>query len=167
MQYLLPAVVFLLMVSVGMSLKLTEVVAQWRRLEWATWLRLLLATFVIPPALALLTANLFRLTLGETAGLFLVGVAPGAPLLTRNVARQGFDVHMAASYQLWAALMVPIMIPLVVAAGGKLYGRDIWIPPVMLLKQIVSKQLLPLALGMVVAWLAPKASLRLQPVSHG
>ena len=120
MQYLLPGAVFLLMVSVGMSLKLTEVVGHWRRLDWFTWSSLATATFIIPPALALLVANLFRLTLGETAGLFMVGVAPGAPLLTRNLARKGFDMHLAASYQVWAALMVPVMIPIVVAVAGKL-----------------------------------------------
>ena len=122
-----------------------------------------LATFIIPPALALLIANLFRLTPGETVGLFMVGVAPGAPLLTRNLARKGFDVHMAASYQVWAALMVPLMIPIVVATAAKLYGRDIWIPPAALLKQIALKQLLPLAAGMFVAFAAPTRSQRLQP----
>jgi predicted Na+-dependent transporter len=85
MQYLLPGAVICLMVSVGMSLKLTEVVAHWRRMNWYTWVSLLVATFIVPPALALLVANLFHLTLGATAGLFLVGVAPGAPLLTRNL----------------------------------------------------------------------------------
>jgi predicted Na+-dependent transporter len=164
MQYLLPSVVFLLMASVGMSLKLTEVVAHWRRLDWFTWLSLVIATFIIPPALALLIANLFRLTPGESVGLFMVGVAPGAPLLTRNLARQGFDMHMAASYQLWAALMVPIMIPIVVAAAAKLYGREIWIPPATLLKQIALKQFLPLAVGMVVAWASPSRAQRFQPV---
>ncbi len=163
MQYLLPGAVFCLMVSVGMSLKLTEVVAHWRRMNWYTWVSLLVATFIVPPALALLVANLFHLTLGATAGLFLVGVAPGAPLLTRNLARRGFEMNMAASYQVWAALMVPVMIPILVAAAGKLYGRDIWIPPVALLKQIVLKQFLPLSVGMVIAWVAPKSS-RLQPV---
>jgi bile acid:Na+ symporter, BASS family len=164
MQLLLPIVVFLLMVSVGMSLRLKEVAAHWRRLRWVTWLGLVLATFIIPPALALLVANLFQLTRGETAGLFMVGVAPGAPLLTRNLARKGFDMHMAASYQVWAALMVPVMIPILVALVGKLYGRDIWIPPVVLLKQIAVKQFLPLSAGMVIAWLAPNRSQRLQPV---
>jgi predicted Na+-dependent transporter len=164
MQYLLPAAVFLLMVSVGMSLRLTELVANWRRMTWHTWLSLVIATFVVPPGLALLMANLFRLPLGETAGLFLVGVAPGAPLLTRNLARRGFDMHVAASYQVWAALMVPIMIPPLVAAAGKLYGRDIWIPPLALLIQIVEKQFLPLAVGMVIAWFAPKFSQRSQPI---
>jgi len=162
MQYLLPGAVFLLMISVGLGLKLTEVVANWRRMEWSRWLSLTAATFIIPPALALVLANLFRLTLAETAGLFLVGVAPGAPLLTRNLARKGFDMHMAASYQVWAALMVPLMIPMLVAAGGKLYGRDIWVSPGVLLKQIVLKQFLPLACGMMIAWIAPRTSQRIQ-----
>jgi len=164
MQYLLPTAVFLLMASVGLSLRLTEVFARWRLANWLTWLSLATATFIIPPALALLLANLFHLSMGETAGLFMVGVAPGAPLLTRNLARKGFDMHLAASYQLWAALMIPVMIPIMVALGGKLYGRDIWIPPAVLLKQIALKQLLPLAIGMVIAWFAPKASERAQPV---
>ena len=94
----------------------------------------------------------------------MVGVAPGAPLLTRNLARKGFDMQMAASYQVWAALMVPVMIPILVAAGGRLYGRDIWIPPVVLLKQIALKQLLPLSVGMVIGWFAPKALQRSQVI---
>lgn len=163
MKYLLPTVVFLLMVSVGMSLRLTEVLAQWRTLNWFKWLCLVIATFIMPPALALLTANLFHLTRGETVGLFMVGVAPGAPLLTRNLARKGFDIHRAASYQVWAALMVPVVIPIVVFAAGKLYGRDIWIPPAALLQQIALKQFLPLSVGMAIAWFAPKTSQRLQP----
>ena len=163
MPYLLPAAVFLLMVSVGMSLKLTEVIAHWRRLDWVAWLCLVTATFIVPPSLALLVANLFRLTRGETIGLFMVGVAPGAPLLTRNLARKGFDMQMAASYQVWAALMIPVMIPIVVAVAGKLYGRNIWIPLAALLKQIALKQFAPLSVGMVIAWFAPKISQRSQP----
>jgi predicted Na+-dependent transporter len=162
MQYLLPGAVFLLMVSIGMSLKLTEVVAHWRRMDRLAWTILIVSTFIIPPALALLIANLFRLPLGDTAGLFMVGVVPGAPLLTRNLARRGFDMQMAASYQVWAALMVPIMIPLLVWAGARLYGRSIWIPSRILLWQIILKQFLPLAVGIVLAWVAPKASQRSQ-----
>src|SRR5689334_12335689 len=99
MALLLPSAVFLLMLSLGMSLRPRELFSHWRQLTLGAWLRLLAATFVVPPALALLLSNLFRLDLGETAGLFLVGVAPGAPLLTRNLARKGFDMHLAASYQ--------------------------------------------------------------------
>jgi len=41
------------MASVGMSLNLAEVVAHWRRLDGAAWLRIVVATFILPPELAL------------------------------------------------------------------------------------------------------------------
>jgi predicted Na+-dependent transporter len=69
MSYLLPTAIFLLMVSVGMSLKLAELVSKLRQLDWSAWLRMVLATFLLPPLPALILANLFRLTTGELAGL--------------------------------------------------------------------------------------------------
>jgi predicted Na+-dependent transporter len=162
MKNLLPLAVFLLVLSVGMSLNLAELSANWRRLNGSALFRLLLATFIVPPTLALLGAKVFHLTLAETAGLFLVGASPGAPLLTRNMAKKGFDLHMAASYQLWAALMVPIMTPLLVAGAGKLYDRDIWIPPIALVWEIGEKQLVPLATGMVLAYFAPGFAKKMQ-----
>jgi bile acid:Na+ symporter, BASS family len=163
MSYVIPIVVGMLMVSIGMSLRLRELASTVRRLTWLGWLRLLLATFVLPAALALALGQLFHLERGVLAGIFLVGVAPGAPLLTRNLARRGFDMHLAATYQLWAALMIPIMIPLLVLSAGLLYNRTIWIPPRVLLLQIVEKQLVPLTIGMVLARFAPQFSKRAQP----
>lgn len=162
MNIVILIVVALLMISVGLSLDLTELRATIRRLTWLAWVRLLLATFVIPAFLALALGQVFRLDRGELAGIFLVGVAPGAPLLTRNLARKGFDMHLAATYQLWAALMIPIMIPLIVFVAGQFYNRSIWIPPRLLLWQIAEKQLLPLAAGMVLARLAPLAARKIQ-----
>jgi predicted Na+-dependent transporter len=162
MAYLVPIVVGLLMVSVGMSLSLRELAASLRRLTWLAWARMLLATFILPALLALILARVFRLTRPELAGIFMVGVAPGAPLLTRNIAKKGFDMHLAASYQVWAALMIPVMIPIVVFCAGKLYNRDIWISPATLLGQIVIKQFVPLALGMAIAKVAP-GSKKYQP----
>jgi BASS family bile acid:Na+ symporter len=163
MAYLIPIVVGFLMVSVGMSLSLRELVASLRRLTWLAWVRMLVATFIFPALLALVLARVFRLTRGELAGIFLVGVAPGAPLLTRNLAKKGFDMHLAASYQVWAALMIPVMIPAIVFFAGKLYNRDIWISPATLLGQIIIKQLLPLSLGMMIARAAPTWSKKYQP----
>jgi len=151
------------MVSIGMSLRLRELAASLRRLTWLAWVRMLVATFILPALLALILARVFRLTRGELIGIFLVGVAPGAPLLTRNLAKKGFDMHLAASYQVWAALMIPVMIPLIVAGAAKLYNRDIWISPAILLWQIFIKQLLPLSLGMVIARAAPAWSKKYQP----
>ncbi len=124
MQLLLPVAVFVLMVSIGMSLRVSELIANWRVHTWDSWLRLLLATFLVPATAALVLGRIFPLNLGEVAGLFLVGATPGAPLLTRNLARRGFDMHLAASYQVWGALLTPIMIPLrVFGAGEQRSGR--------------------------------------------
>jgi len=162
MRYLLPLSIFLLMVSVGMSLKLNELAASLRRLTWSAWLRMVIATFLLPPLLALILANLFRLTRAELVGIFMVSATPGAPLLTRNLARKGFEMHLAASYQVWAAMLVPVVIPIVVAAAAKLYNRDIWISPLLLLNQIATKQLLPFAVGMAIAYVAPHVRERYQ-----
>lgn len=166
MRYLIQASVFLLMVSIGMGLNFGEITGNWRRFGWRDWARLLFATFIIPPALSLVLANLFRLSGPETAGLFMIGAAPGAPLLTRNLARRGFDMHRAAAYQVWAAMMIPIMIPLVVYAGGKLYSKDFWIPPTSLVDEIILKQFLPLALGALIAKLWPRVAGKLQPAMN-
>lgn len=163
MHYALPVAVFLLMASLGLSLRPTEVAANWKRMDWSGWVNLILATFIVPPALALLLAALFHLSPAETAGLFMVGAVPGAPLITRNVRRKGFDPQIAASYQIWAALMVPVFIPFIVAAAGRLYERDIWISPALLLKEVMLRQCIPLAFGMAIAWLAPKRAGRMQP----
>ena len=49
MQFLLPSAVLILMLSVGMSLRFTDLIARWRVLTWASWSRLLLATSVAAP----------------------------------------------------------------------------------------------------------------------
>jgi predicted Na+-dependent transporter len=162
MNILILIVVAILMISVGLSLDLKEISATIRRLTGLAWLRLLLATFIIPAFLALALGHVFGLSRGELAGIFLVGAAPGAPLLTRNLARKGFDMHLAATYQLWAALMIPVMIPLIVLVAGQLYHRLIWVPPTALVWQIVEKQLIPLAAGMGLARLAPGVARRIQ-----
>jgi BASS family bile acid:Na+ symporter len=166
MKALLPASIFVLMVSIGMSLRWHELVKNWRGLTWGAWLRLPLATFIVPPVVALIVARILPLDLSETAGLFMVAVAPGAPLLTRNLARRGFDMHLAASYQVWGAVMTPIMIPLLVYGAAKLYERDIWIPPRVVAFQILEKEFVPLVVGMALAYFAPAFSKKAQPAMN-
>ncbi len=152
----------MLMVSIGMSLSGRELLANWRRLALTNWILLLLATFILPPLFIVLLVRVIPMPPEEQIGLFMVAVAPGAPLLTRNLAKKGFDMQLAASYQVWGALMTPIMIPLIVAATGKLYDRVIWISPAVLLKQIAEKQFVPLLAGMLLMRLLPALSRKLE-----
>jgi predicted Na+-dependent transporter len=162
MKMVIPAAVFLLMVSVGMSLRHREVIASVRRMNWLHWVGLVLATFIVPAGLALLLGRVLPLNLAEMAGLFLVGAAPGAPLMTRNIAKRGFDMQLAAGYQVWGGLLTPVVLPFVVYGAGLLYGRNIWIPPQGLLLQIVEKQFVPLLVGMTLAYFLPVFSAKAQ-----
>ncbi|HSI14300.1 MAG TPA: bile acid:sodium symporter [Chthoniobacter sp.] len=164
MKYLLPIAVLMLMVSVGMSLSPRQLLENWRRLTPTLWVKLLVATFLVPPLLALALGHLLPLDRAALAGLFLISVAPGAPLMTRGVAKKGFDMQIAATYQVWGALLTPLLVPLLIMAGGWLYGRDIWVPPMQLLVVIVRQQFAPLLAGMALMWLAPAFSIRIQRV---
>lgn len=164
MKYLLQATVLMLMVSVGMSLSPRQLMENWRRLTPSLWARLLVATFLAPPLLALALGRLLPLDTAATVGLFLIGVAPGAPLMTRGVAKKGFDMQIAASYQVWGALLTPVMVPLLIAAGGWLYERDIWVPPMKILALIAMQQFAPLLAGVMLMRLAPAFSTRIQSV---
>ena len=120
------------------------------------------ATFFVPPLLTLTLGRLLPLGGAVTAGLFLIAVAPGAPLMTRGVAKRGFDMQIAASYQVWGALLAPLLVPLLGAFGGWMYGRDIWVPPMKLVAVIVRQQFLPLLAGMLLIWLLPAFCARIQ-----
>jgi predicted Na+-dependent transporter len=161
-KFLLQAAVLLLMLAVGISLRPGQIWNNWRRLTLSKWVRLIAATFLLPPTLALALGNLLSLDGPATAGLFLIGAVPGAPLMTRGAAQRGFDVQMAASYQVWSGLLTPVIVPLLVATGGWLYGREIWVPPMKLLSVIAQQQFLPLLVGMVFVWLVPAFSRRVQ-----
>jgi len=162
MKLLLPITVLLLMVSVGMSLNWTQFLANWRRLTLSTWAKLLAVTFIVPPILALALASLLRLDRGALIGLFLIAVAPGAPLMTRVVAKRGFDMELAASYQLWGAFLTPIMIPLLVGVAGWIYGHNIWVSPVKVLAVIAKQQFVPLLIGVALMYFAPAFSTKMR-----
>src|SRR5690242_15359485 len=125
MKALLPIAVFLLMMSIGMSLRPSHLLQHWRRMIGANGVRLLLGTFIVPPAVALLLYHLLPLDFGEGVGLFILGVVPGAPLVSRIAAKRGFDMQLAASYQVWSAVLVPVMLPLVVYISARFYDRNV------------------------------------------
>jgi len=164
MKYLLSSAVLMLMVSIGMSLSPRQLLENFRRLTPSVWARLLAATYLVPPLLALTLGRLLPLGGAATAGLFLIAAVPGAPLMTRGAAKKGFDMQIAASYQVWGALLTPVIVPLLIATGGWLYGRDIWVPPMRLLAVIAQQQFAPLLAGMALMWLAPSFSTRVQGV---
>jgi Predicted Na+-dependent transporter len=164
MKYLLSGVVLMLMLSIGMSVSPRRLLENWRRLTLSLWARLLAGTFLVPPVLALALGNLLPLDRPAMVGLFLIAAVPGAPLMTRGAAKKGFDMQLAASYQVWGALLTPAIVPLLIAAGAWLYGRQVWVPPMKLLAVIAEQQFAPLIVGMTLMWLAPAFSTHAQRI---
>jgi len=162
MKFLVSGVVLMLMLSIGMSLSPRRLLENWGRLTPSLWVRLVAGTFLLPPLLALALGSFIPLGGPATAGLFLVAVVPGAPLMTRGAAQKGFDLQLAASYQVWGALLTPVIVPLLIASGGWWYGREIWVSPIKLLAVIAEQQFVPLIIGMALMWLAPAFSTRAQ-----
>jgi bile acid:Na+ symporter, BASS family len=159
----MPAIaVFLLMVSTGMSFDCREFIANWRRLTPGIWARLLIATFIVPPAMALVLGRVLPIDLAAMGGLYLIAVAPGAPLMTRNAAKHGFDMQLTASYQVWGALVAPIAIPLLVGVGAWLTGREVWISPLEVVAIVAQKQFVPLLAGMALMRFVPGFSAKIR-----
>ena len=84
-------------------------------------------------------------------------------LMTRNIARRGFDMRLAAGYQVWGGLLTPIVLPVVVWMAGLLHGLTIWIPPRHVLTQIAGNQFVPLVLGLALARWLPSFSTKALP----
>jgi hypothetical protein len=70
-------------------------------------------------------------------------------------------MQMAASYQVWGALLAPMAIPLLVGGAARLFGREIRIAPLEVLAVVAQKQSTPLLAGMALMRFAPAFLLNL------
>jgi len=165
MKFIWILTLLLLMVGVGMSLDPAEVIARWTRLPRAYWLKVVAATFLLPPLLAMAIVAMFPLPPEIKGGLLILSLAPGAPMLTRMVAQKGyvFDARLAASYQIVVGLLVPVLTPPLLHALGSFYHREVWISPATLALQIASLQFLPLAAGLALKHYLPEFSAKAGP----
>ena len=77
MKRIVPAAVFLLMVSVGMSLRPRDVVAELRRMEWQHGAGLVPATFMVPAGTSITAGAHPAAATGENGGRVFRGAAPG------------------------------------------------------------------------------------------
>jgi BASS family bile acid:Na+ symporter len=165
MKYYWIFTLLLLMAGIGMSLDPGEVIARWVRLPRGYWLRVIAATFLVPPLLAMCLVAVLPLPPEVRGGVLLMSIAPGAPMLTRMVSKEGsvFDPRLAASYQIVVGLLVPLLTPGVLHLLGRFYHRDVWVAPGTLALQVASLQFLPLVLGLLVKHYLPGFAAKAEP----
>jgi predicted Na+-dependent transporter len=150
--------VFIIMLTMGVQTPLSDLTVLWQRPTLLA--KALLAALVFFP----LGAAAIGYALSREApivigiGLVLVAAAPGAPLLTRRATMAGGNVAIASSLQITLAVLAILSTPLTLMLFTALFARvEASIPFLIVAKQILTVQLLPLGLGLLLQKLSGDA----------
>lgn len=145
----LPVTLFALMFALGLGLSATELALV--RHRPFLLLRALLGTCLLVPLLALLLLKLpLAAALSPPAryAIALMALCPSAPLTLRKAHLARGNRELAASLQVAAALLAVVSVPLLAWLFSSAFGLERWaIRPGVVLEQVATAQLLPLAGG--------------------
>jgi hypothetical protein len=84
----------LIMAAVGMIRDLREVISRWTYLPRGCWLRVVAATFLLPPLFAMLLVGLLPLTPEIRGGVLLMSVALAGPTIALSNTNRHFGLAM-------------------------------------------------------------------------
>ena len=139
--------IVLLMVSLGLQTTHRDLLRLWRRPRLLVGC--LIAAFVVVPVAAYAVFHMLPLSFAAKVGLWVVAITPGAPMIYRAALKRGVgDPGLAASFQVSVALLVVIFAPVWLAIISALSGGHYWIPPLVVLKQVSTIQLIPVLVGL-------------------
>ena len=156
-RVVMPTFVIVQMGALGLGLRPSEVLRPLADLR-ATAV-LLLATFGAAPLAVAAAARALDVDAGLAAGLTVLSLSAGSPLLPRMVARSGGPVAWAVGAT--ALLVVATVAVLSLALPWVLPAQEV--PAAPLAATLAGTLLLPLALGLGARAVAPRAAARLRP----
>lgn len=152
-----------LMFGAGLEVNRDSLSRLWKNTALLT--RALAANVIVVPFAAWCCVRLFRLSDPLAAGLILMAIAPGSPFLllrsTRRTGNRELAVMFAALLPAVSALTIPVTAELL------LPGHERAVVPPSQLVAFALLQLVPLAFGMLVAYVNPVSSAKLAPVVGG
>jgi len=158
-----PAIVFFLMVAVGLDLSPADFRGLRRRPR--VFVAGLLAPPLLLPPLALALVALFSPPPEIAAGLYLVAIAPIGGITTIYSYLANAAVALSISLTALSCLLAPITLPLSAAfverATGRALGFDL--PVGVLAAQVLGLLALPVGAGMVIRRLRPRRAVALRP----
>jgi BASS family bile acid:Na+ symporter len=138
---------FSLMLSLGVTLRLEQVLLLWQRPGLLN--RSILATVVVVPMLVVLVVFSFRLPQEVEIGLILTAIAPGTSLtlyLPKHQRAQFYAMALQATVSLLAVITVPVTIAIL----QELFPPEAQISPLTVVQQLAVAQFLPLLIGVIV-----------------
>ena len=150
-QWVGPAVLFLLMILVGLELTL----ADFRRVAASPRAVIggVLAQIALLPLLSLAIAKVFAVTPVLAAGAILIAVAPSAGITTLLAALARANVALAVTLTALTSVLCTVTLPTIAAFGLRAQLGEaiaIEVPVALLVGQLALSLLLPIAIGMTV-----------------
>lgn len=145
------------MLSVGLANRLQEVIQPLRNTHAVA--RVLLANFILAPAVAFLVLWIIPLDTSVQYGLILVSMAAGAPFLIKLSETAGASLRRTAALLVLLLPVTIVYLPLVVPL--LLPGAEV--STMMVATPLVVTMLLPLAVGLLAREQWPHRASRLQP----
>ncbi|WNZ22392.1 hypothetical protein HJG54_05635 [Leptolyngbya sp. NK1-12] len=140
---------FSLMLSLGVTLRLEQILLLWQRPGLLN--RSILAIVVVVPMLVALVVFSFQLPQEVEIGLILTAIAPGTSL-TFCLPRQGRAESYAVALQATVSLLAVITVPMTIAILQEFFPPEAQISPLNVVQQLAVAQFLPLMIGMTVRY---------------
>ncbi|GGK89226.1 bile acid:sodium symporter family protein [Rufibacter glacialis] len=153
----LPVFVFLTMLNVGLTQKPSDILVCLRNKKFG--IRMLIANFILAPALMWGMLQLFPIDPYLGVGLTIFGISAGAPFLIKLTQLSEHDLELGASTMitliLGTIILVPLLLPLVLP--------EIEIDGFMLAWTLVKQLIFPMVLGWLLVKFLPKIMEFAQP----
>jgi predicted Na+-dependent transporter len=140
---------FSLMLSLGVTLRLEQILMLWQRPGLLN--RSILAIVVIVPMLVALVVFAFQLPKEVEIGLILIAIAPGTSL-TLYPPKHNRAQAYAIALQATVSLLAVITVPLTIAILQEFFPSEAQISPFTVGQQLVVAQFLPLMVGITVRY---------------
>lgn len=164
LQMVLGGAIFAILFSIGIGLSM----ADFRRVlaEPKAFSISLACQMLLLPLLAVVVAKVFSLSAHNAVGLLLLSACPGGVTSNAFTRLAGGATALSVALTAASSLLAVVSIPAILFVGQHLLGADsrvVTIPLDYLAKQLLVITFVPVVLGMLVKYFAPRLALWLEP----
>ena len=142
-----------IIVAIGLDSTWRDIGYLWRRP--GLLLRSVLAMYVLVPFVTVVAVALLELSPGVEAGLLVLAVSAGAPLLPRKLLKIGDGAYIF-SLVVTSSLLAIVLVPTWLAIIGAALGREIGLSVGQVAWVLTKSFLAPLVVGMLFRWRFPQ-----------
>jgi BASS family bile acid:Na+ symporter len=151
-----------LIAALGMNATFAELTSLFR--QPVRLIKALIAVNVVAPVAAAIIIGLFPLTPLVRTGIIVMAVSPVPPFVPGKALKAGGGKGYVLGLYTALSLLAVIIVPVTVAILSHVYGVDVALPPLAVLRTVLITVILPLAIGLAVHHFWPAQAERIAPV---